>query len=206
MEWISLNKDLVIEIFGATTGLLYLFFSIKQRIWLWPLGIFTSAIYIYVFFAARFYADMGLQVYYLIISIYGWYYWLKGNGARRGGEAPDETAVLAVKKTPSRYLPLLLLTFVILFAGIAWILHEFTDSDIPVWDAFTTAGSIVATWMLARKLLEHWLIWIVVDAVSMGLYIYKELYPTVLLFAVYTAMAMVGFISWRNEMYQPKTQ
>ena len=93
-----------------------------------------------------------------------------------------------------------------LFFTIAWILQCFTDSDLPLWDSFTTAGSVVATWMLARKLLEHWLIWILVDAVSMGLYVYKELYPTVVLFSVYTVMAILGYISWKRSLTVAKNE
>jgi nicotinamide mononucleotide transporter len=88
----------------------------------------------------------------------------------------------------------------VLFGIIAFILINFTDSEIPYWDAFTTAGSFVATWMLARKIIEHWLIWIIVDSVSLGLYIYKGLYATVILFAVYTLLAVMGYIEWKKEL------
>ncbi len=87
-----------------------------------------------------------------------------------------------------------------LFVGIWYILTRFTDSTIPGWDAFTTALSITATWMLARKIIEHWYIWIIVNTVSIGLYIYKGLYPTVILFIVYALMAVVGYIEWRKEI------
>ncbi|HSH52142.1 MAG TPA: nicotinamide riboside transporter PnuC, partial [Bacteroidales bacterium] len=94
----------------------------------------------------------------------------------------------------------LVLATAVLFGIIAFILVNFTDSEIPYWDAFTTAGSFVATWMLARKIIEHWLIWIIVDAVSLGLYIYKGLYATVILFAVYTLLAIIGYIEWKKEL------
>ena len=86
------------------------------------------------------------------------------------------------------------------FFGIGLLLDHFTDSPIPYWDAFTTAVSFTATWMLARKILEHWILWIIVDAVSMGLYLYRGLYPTLVLFAVYTAMAVIGFIQWKRNL------
>ena len=85
-------------------------------------------------------------------------------------------------------------------AVIAYILVNFTDSDIPYWDAFTTAFSITATWMLARKIIEHWLIWIVVDLVSAGLYIYKGLYPTTVLFLVFTILAIMAYVEWKKDL------
>ncbi|MFO7827039.1 MAG: nicotinamide riboside transporter PnuC [Bacteroidales bacterium] len=188
--WISNNY---IELTGSIFGLLYIILSIKQNIWCWPVGLITSALYIYVFFVTKFYADMGLQVYYLIVSIYGWYFWLYGGKNKKQDN-------LKISKTGFWLSIYLILATAILFAVIAFILVNYTDSEIPYWDAFTTAGSFVATWMLARKIIEHWLIWIVVDSVSLGLYIYKGLYATVFLFAVYTVLAVIGYIEWKKEL------
>ena len=182
-----------IEIFGALTGILYVILEIRQSIWLWPVGLITSAIYIWVFFTSKFYADMGLQTYYVIISIYGWYWWLKG-GKRYNIES------LPVTRAGIKTLIILFTVFVVLFALLWYVLLNYTDSPVPVGDAFTTALSIVATWMLARKIIEHWMLWIIADLVSMGLYIYKGLYPTVVLFAVYTVMAVIGFREWKRAM------
>jgi nicotinamide mononucleotide transporter len=188
--WITQNY---IEILGLVFGLLYIAFSIKQNIWCWPAGFITSALYIYVFFNTKFYADMGLQVYYLIVSIYGWYHWMFGSKSKKQDD-------LKVSRTKAKLAVYLLLAFIILFVLISYILVNFTDSEVPYWDAFTTAASFVATWMLARKIIEHWIIWIVVDTVSLGLYIYKGLYPTVILFAVYTVLAVLGYIEWKKQL------
>lgn len=188
--WFS---DNYIELAGTIFGLFYIILSIKQNIWCWPIGLITSALYIYVFFVTGFYADMGLQVYYLIVSIYGWYFWLYGGKSKK----QDNLKISKVGFWLSVYL---ILATAILFGVIAFILVNFTDSVIPYWDAFTTAASFVATWMLARKIIEHWLIWIIVDSVSLGLYIYKGLYPTVILFAVYTVLAIIGYIEWKKEL------
>ncbi len=188
--WISNNY---IELLGAIFGLLYIILSIKQNIWCWPVGLITSALYIYVFFVTKFYADMGLQVYYLVVSIYGWYFWMYGGESNKQDD-------LKISKAGFRMSAYLALATVVLFCMIAFILVKFTDSEIPYWDAFTTAGSFVATWMLARKIIEHWLLWIIVDAVSLGLYIYKGLYATVILFAVYTVLAITGYIAWKKEL------
>jgi len=188
--WISNNY---IEVLGSVFGLLYILLSIKQNIWCWPIGFITSALYIYVFFVTKFYADMGLQVYYLIVSLYGWYHWMFGSKSRKQDD-------LKISKTKIKLGIRLFVINAILFVFIAFILVNYTDSEVPYWDAFTTAASFVATWMLARKILEHWIIWIIVDSVSLGLYIYKGLYPTVILFTVYTGLAILGFIEWKKEL------
>ena len=89
---------------------------------------------------------------------------------------------------------------ILAFAVIGFILDRYTDSPVPYWDAFTTALSFTATWMLARKIIEHWILWVIVDVVSMGLYLYRGLYPTLLLFAIYTIMAVLGYIQWKKTL------
>ncbi len=190
MEWLA---EHYIEVFGALTGIIYVVLEIRQSIWLWPLGLLTSGIYVWVFYSTGFYADMGLQAYYVLISIYGWYWWLRGAQKFDSGRLP----VVRIKRKPA---VVLFLVFLFLFAAIWYILNNYTDSSVPVGDAFTTALSIVATWMLARKIIEHWILWVVADIVSMGLYIYKGLYPTVILFVVYTVMAVIGYREWRKTL------
>ena len=136
---------------------------------------------------------MGLQVYYVGISIYGWYYWVKGGKKENGKTVPVRSA------NKKLWLKLIGIAIIIYFA-ILIILLNFTDSDVPYMDSFTTALSIIATWMLAKKYIEQWLIWIFVDFISVGLYIYKGLWPTVILFIVYTAMAFVGYIEWKKDL------
>jgi len=189
INWISEN---IVEIIGTLSGFIFLYLEIKQNKWLWPVGLFSSLMYIYVFFVSKFYADMGLQFYYVFISIYGWFHWSRANA--QGKETLPVTHL-----TKSLFFKLFLASL-FLYIGISLILIHHTDSPLPYWDAFTTALSIVATWMLARKILEQWLVWIIVDAVSMGLYIYKGLYPTSVLFLVYTALALVGYLQWKKEM------
>jgi len=181
------------EVLGTIFSLIYLYFSIKQNIWLWPLGIISSAIYIYIFFNAGIYADMGLQVYYVLISIYGWYYWTYG---KKG----DNTQKLKVQFAGEKMMVVLLIITTVLFIFISQILLNFTDSKIPYWDALTTAASITATWMLAKKYIEHWLVWIVVDFISAGIYFYRELYITIFLYLVYAIMAIIGYFQWKKDI------
>ena len=185
-----------IEIVATVTGLIYLIYSVAENKLLWFFGLITSLLYVYICFAARIYADMGINVYYVIISVYGWIYW-SGGSTGKSKEVP-------VKRLQAKLAGILLSITIILFIFIAFILQKFTDSDIALWDAFTTAASITATWMLAKKIIEHWLVWIVVDSVSVGLYIFKGLYPTSLLFFVYTTLAIVGFIEWRKTWIREK--
>ncbi len=188
-KWLSENY---IELLGVILGIAYVLFSIRQNILTWPVGLLTSAIYVWVFFESKLYADMGLQLYYVLISIYGWYEWLKGDEANHSG--PIQISRLTLK------LGFILAAVSIFLFVLMWIiLKNFTDSPVPVADSLATSLSIVATWMLARKILEHWLVWIFVDTFSIGLFWYKDLLPTVLLFAVYTLMAFVGFVEWKKE-------
>jgi nicotinamide mononucleotide transporter len=136
---------------------------------------------------------MGLQVYYVGISIYGWYYWLTGKKQKT-------TAKVPVLRTSQRLWIKLFVVSCVIFATILIVLLNFTDSDVPYMDSLTTALSIVATWMLARKYLEHWIVWIFVDLFSAGLYIYKNLWPTVILFMIYTFMAVLGFYEWKKDI------
>jgi nicotinamide mononucleotide transporter len=201
MYWLS---DHYIEVFGAVTGILYVFLEIRQTIWLWPIGIITSAVYIWVFFSSKFYADMSLQVYYLVISILGWYWWLKGTGQineevkRREGEGEKEK--LPVTRIKLKTAVILAFVFLLLY-GLMWIvLTNFTDSPVPAWDSFITSLSIVATWMLARKIFEHWYLWIIVNFVSSFLFIIKGLYPTVILYVIYGIMSFAGLAAWKKTI------
>jgi nicotinamide mononucleotide transporter len=187
-NWIIANY---IEILGVVTSLAYLYFSVRQIIWLWPFGILSAALFILIFFSSKFYADMGLQVYYLGVSVYGWFYWTRTSGP--GQSRP----VLRLKASMGLVLAFLILVFLLI---IVFILKNYTDSDVPWGDAFTTAASIIATWMLARKILEHWLLWIVIDVVAACLYIFKGLYPTAFLYIVYSVIAIVGYKQWKLSM------
>ncbi len=225
-DWISSNY---IEIFGAVTGIIYVFLEIKQTIWLWPVGILTSAVYIWVFFTSKIYADMSLQVYYLVISVLGWYWWtrasastevsagkagLRAQSAEQGveGKGPEEVSVskgerekeeLQVTRLTFRIGIILTIVFVLLYLAMWIVLTRLTDSPVPVRDAFITSLSIIATWMLARKIYEHWYLWIVVNFVSAVLFMTRGLYPTVILYIVYGVMSFGGLVAWKKTIPRP---
>lgn len=194
ISWIS---EHYLEILGVFFSLLYLFFSIRQNILLWPTGMISAILYMVVFFQSKFYADMGLNAYYFVISIYGWLLWSNRKG--KGNEKE-----LSISRLSRKLGVLLALISLVGFIGIGILLDRFTDSPVPYWDAFTTALSFTATWMLARKIVEHWILWVIIDLVSMALYLYRGLYPTLVLFAVYTLMAFIGYSQWKKSLQ--KTQ
>lgn len=190
LAWITANY---VEIIGATLGLIFLFLEIKENVWLWPVGLLSSAFYVAIFFSAKFYADMGLQVYYVLISIYGWYKWW------RGSDNSEEDDLPIVRMDIRLALTLSLVTTAIFF-GIAEVLKRYTDSPVPYWDAFISALSIVATWMLAKKIIEMWWIWVIANFVSLCLYFWKGLYPSVVLFFFYTVLSVTGYYSWKKKL------
>jgi nicotinamide mononucleotide transporter len=183
--------DHYVEVCGTLSGFLYLGFSIRQHPLTWPVGLLNAVFYIFVFLSSKIYADMTLQFYYVAISIYGWWCWYHGSASGNS---------LKVTRTNSALWLKLSILFLLLFVTIAFVLIRFTDSQVPYLDAITTSLSILATWMLARKKIEHWLVWVFVDAISIGLFIVKELYPTTLLFMVYTVLAIYGYIEWKKEL------
>ena len=212
--WISNN---FIEIFGAVTGIIFVFLEIRQTIWLWPVGLVTSAVYIWVFFTSKFYADMSLQGYYLVISCLGWYWWTRGKKRRLRSKATKfreaeggDVEKLRIEETETKELQvtrlklstgiMLALVFFLLYIIMWFVLTRLTDSPVPVRDSFITSLSIVATWMLARKIYEHWFLWIVVNFVSMALFIIKGLYPTVILYAIYGIMSFAGLKAWKKTI------
>lgn len=188
IDWTAKNQ---MEIFGAVTGIVYIFFEIRASPWLWPVGIITSTVYVWIFFNEKLYADMSLQVYYVTISILGLAWWLK--------KTPREDKQLRITNLQPKTGIALAALFIVLFAAMWAVLERFTDSPVPGCDALITSMSAVATWMLARKILQHWLLWIVINATAVILFITRELYPTAVLYAIYGVMSFIGLAQWRRN-------
>jgi nicotinamide mononucleotide transporter len=183
-----------IEIIAASLGIIAIYFQIKVKPFYWVISLLVSSMYIIIYFLAKLYADMSMQFYYVGMSIYGLYVWLSGNN-----NSDKKTIPISKIKDLKSWLLIALISALSFFI-IGYILKKFTDSNVPWWDSFTTSLSFVATWMLARKKIENWLIWIVVDATSVVLYIYKQLYPTTILFIILTLLAIVGYFQWNREL------
>ena len=180
-----------LELTGTLVGLIYLWLEYRASVWLWAANIVMPLIYIFVYYDSGFYADMGINVYYLVASLYGWIMWRRGR---------DNGKELPISHTPRREIALMGSVFAVLMLGIWLILINFTDSTVPLGDTFTTALSVVALYMLAKKYVEQWLVWIVVDVVCAALYIYKGLYPTAILYLLYSVVAWFGYCRWLKMM------
>jgi len=190
----------VIEYFGVLTGLLYLLLEIKQHRAMWVVGFLSSLIYVFVFFNSKIYADMGLNTYYVFISIYGFWKWTRRDKTAPLSANNNQTDKTIVYRHPSIILFVEICAAILcLHAILYYILYKYTDSPIPFGDSFTTAVGIVATWMLARRIIEHWIFWIIVNFVSVYLYYLRGLYPTMFLYFCYAVLAYVGYCNWKKK-------
>jgi nicotinamide mononucleotide transporter len=185
-----------IEIIAAVFGVVSVFLSVKQNIWSWPTAIINVGLYIIVFFESKLYADTGLQVVYVVLNAYGWYHWLYGGKNR---------TELPVSKTSARLGTLLGMLVLAGTAVIGTFLSRQTDAALPYVDAFTTSTSLVAQWMMTRKLLENWIIWVAVDVIYIGMYIYKSLYVTAVLYLIFLILSALGFVQWKRSLLVRQT-
>lgn len=185
-----------LEIAGVIVGLIYLWLEYRASVWLWAASIVMPAIYIFIYAESGFYADMGINIYYLVASIYGWAAWL-----RRG----DDGQPLKITHTPRKMVLPLVAVGTIAMVVITYVLLNYTDSTVPYGDSFTTALSIVALYMLARKQAEQWLVWLVVDVVSCALYISKGIHLTAALYGLYAVLAWVGYRRWIKMIEEDAT-
>lgn len=179
------------EVFGFVTGALCVYLQVKEVIWNWPIGIANNIVYFVVFWRSRIYADACLQIFFLSVSIYGWWKW------QYGGARPAE---LHVKRTTRRFG--LNLAAITVTSGL--LIHEalrrFSNSDVPWGDATTTAISLTAQYMLGRKLLENWLLWIFVNVLYVGLYCYKRLFLTAFLYMIFNVLCVMGYRNWSASL------
>lgn len=182
-----------LEWFGVITGALCVYLAVKQNILNWPISILSVLTYIYIFYNAKLYGDTILQVYFLFTAFYGWYYWTYGENKSLKSTRP------IVKVTPNQWVVIaVLLTF--LSALIGYILDKYTDTDVPYYDSFCTVASFIAQFLLTRKKLENWLIWIGVNALYIPLYIHKGLLATALLYFLFLFIALKGYLDWKKSL------
>lgn len=186
----------ILEVAGALLGVLYLWLEYRASVYLWPVSIVMPAVYLGVYYRAGLYADMAIQVYFILASVYGWFVWI----LKRKTSGYSESVESGISHFSVRQLVVILPVFIVVFLFIGWLLDSYTDSNVPWLDSFTTSFSMLAMWLLARKYVEQWLVWILVDVVSSGLYIYKELYFTAALYALYTVIACLGYRKWLQLM------
>jgi nicotinamide mononucleotide transporter len=179
------------EVVGVITGVLGVWLTTRQKIWCWPVGIVSVACFVAVFFGAKLYGAMVLQGVYILLLAYGWHAWSRGGGGH--------TALKVTRVRPGLAAALAAVGAVASAAGGLW-LGARTDEALPWLDGFTTSFSLVAQWMQARKLLENWLVWVVVDLAYVGMSLSQGLTLTAGLYAVYVGLAALGFRDWRRSM------
>lgn len=180
-----------LEILGFCIGVLYLWWEYHANAKVWIASVIMPAINMWVYYYKGLYADFAINIYYLLIAVYGYLAWTFSFTQKKQLEITHAGTAVAVR---------LAMSFILLWTGIAALLIYCTDSTVPWTDAFTTALSIVGLWMLARKYVEQWLVWMVVDAVCVWLYVYKGLYLYAVLYAVYTVIAILGYRKWIRIM------
>lgn len=185
MDW-----SLILQIVGTSLGLLYLWLEYKANIWLWVIGAIMPMVHGLLYLQSGIYADAAMQLYYVLAGVYGLCVWKRHSSDKK--EA-------SIKHTPYRWVLPLVASYSVLHVALYYLLTEFTDSQVPLFDSMSTALSIVAMWMLSRKLVEQWLVWLVVDAISVGLYLYKGIPITGCLYLVYCILAVVGYLRWLRE-------
>ena len=160
-----------------------------NNIWNWPIAIVSVGIYIFIFFNSHLYADMGLQVYFMVMNFYGWYYW------SMKPDSEEKSPVMRI--TPQEVL--FSIIAVVVFTVFLGSVLKYTTASYPYIDSFCAACSLVAQVFLARKVLENWLIWIFVDIIYVGVYIFKDLDLTAVMYGVYVILALWGYFDWRKD-------
>ena len=180
-----------LEILGFLTGAICVYLNTRQNVLGWFFGIVNAVLYVAVFWQVRLYADVGLQVYYFATSIYGWWLWLYGGKSHDG---------VQVTNTPSKLYPVFALIFVVMTLSWGFLLGRFTNASLTYADSALTIASLIAQWMMARKYLENWLIWIVADACYTAMYFYKDLHLTAILYLVFLVLAAMGYMKWKRDL------
>ncbi len=182
-----------IEWFGTITGALCVYLAAKENILNWPIAILSVVTYIYIFYNAKLYGDTILQFYFLGTSIYGWYYWSYGKSSSLKSERPVGSLV----KKDWLVIVIIQIIFSII---IGVLLDRYTDTDVPFVDSFCTVMSFIAQYLMTRKKLENWLLWIFVDIIYIPLYIHKNLLATSVLYFAFLFIALQGYIDWKKTL------
>jgi len=193
--WLVAHGSSCAELFGFITGVLNVWLVTRENIWSWPLGVLNAGFYIVVFARTGLYSDTGLQVVYLVLSLYGWWHWRRGV-PRRGGPSHD---AVVVTRTPRRTAVIMAVIALASWLTLATITRRLPGAALPWLDAALVSISLVAQYMMTRKLLENWLLWIAVDVVYIGLFINRQLPLTAILYAVFLVLAIIGYVQWHRS-------
>ncbi len=199
---------LTIEILAALFGAASVYFYIVRNHWSWPVGLVQVVLYVAVFAQAKLYADMLLHVVYAGLQLYGWWAWLDFDKSTKQPFPTDRTASLenasekqqniSIRRLPVMGLAITFVAIAIMTSLYAFLLSRYTDASLPILDSLIAAMSLVAQLLLAWRFLENWIFWIAVDLLAIGVFAYKTLYPTTILYAIFLVMAMLGWRAWRT--------
>ena len=181
-----------LELLAVVLALAMVGFNIRERHWGWPLAIVSSLLYFGLFSRSKLYGDAALQIFFACIALWGWVQWLRGRRA--------DGSALRVTRLSTRGTWAVLGACAVLWPGVALFLMYYTDSDVPWWDAFPTAVSLVGQYLLGRKYVENWLVWIAVNVVSVGLFAYKGLWLTTGLYGLFIVLSVVGWRAWKRRL------
>ncbi|MBL4682117.1 MAG: nicotinamide mononucleotide transporter [Pseudomonadales bacterium] len=184
------------ELIGFISGLLCVWLLIRQSIWTWPIGLVYTLVSLFVFFEAKLYSEFGLHIYYAVMNAYGWYYWSRV-GAAETGEGKTSVPVTSVN---IKTLYLLIGITLVSIPALAALMSHFTDADMVYADATITILSFVAMWMTARKFIESWYVWLLVDVIATVVYVIKGIELYAVLYCVYIVMAVMGWAAWRKTL------
>jgi nicotinamide mononucleotide transporter len=179
-----------VELTGTVFGILGVWLTVRENILCFPTGIVNVALYAWLFYKSHLYADALLQIIYILLLIYGWYVWIR----------KKNYSELHVTKSSENLLLFLFILCVISTIGIGTFFSYKTDASLPYVDSFTTSLSLVAQWMIAKKKIENWLVWIVADVIYVGMYVYKHLYFTSFLYLIFIILALIGLQQWKKDI------
>ena len=185
-----------LDITTTALGLAYILLEYKASVWMWVVGFMMQSLGIVLYYQKGLYADCGMEFYYLAMTVYGFVAWMRHSSKKQD---------LPIRHMPKKTAFVWLGIAAVIWLVIWYLLTNFTDSRVPILDAFTTAFSIVGIWALARKYLEQWFVWIVVDIVTCGLYFYKDIPFKASLYGLYVVIAIFGYLKWRKMMAIEKT-
>lgn len=180
-----------LELVAASLGVISVYLTARQHWLCWPIGAIMVALYAVIFYEAKLYADMGLQVVYFYLQFFGWYQWLRGGSGH---------SVLRVSRSSPALTALLLVAGSIFALALGWALAHHTDASLPYIDAAITGFSLVAQYMMARKKIENWLVWFAVDSVAIVVFYHKQLYATAVLYGIFLLLCIVGYRHWQRDL------
>lgn len=191
----NILQTTILEIIAVVFGLLSVWYSKKINILVYPTGIISVVIYVYICLGAKLYADMGINFVYFVMSIYGWYNWTRKDSLKK---------MLPISFCTKKEHLINIAMFLFFFISLSFILTNYTDSNVPYWDSLTTSIFIIGMWLMAMKKVENWILWIIGDIISIPLYFYKGLVLTSLQFTVFLGIAILGYYAWKKKYLEDK--